>query len=219
MGSTERKEKERELRRTDIVEAAERIFFAKGYNSATMDDVAKEAQFSKRTVYIYFNSKEQIYFEIMARGYRKLLGLLEVSCSGLNAPEEIRQMGRTFYRFGREYPDYFNAIMEYENGEMDFLKGVPDSSREECYALGERVMGRLVDALARGKAEGSLEVGGDVHRTALVLWAAMVGVFNTARRKKLYLGHYYSITQEELIEEAFGFLIRSISIPDRRESR
>jgi AcrR family transcriptional regulator len=42
-----------------------------------MDDVAKEAEFSKRTVYVYFNSKEQIYFEVMIRGYRLLINMLK----------------------------------------------------------------------------------------------------------------------------------------------
>ena len=59
MGIADRKERQKEIRRTDIIEAAERVIFANGYAAATMDDVAKEAQFSKRTVYIYFDSKEQ----------------------------------------------------------------------------------------------------------------------------------------------------------------
>ena len=54
MGINERKEKEREIRRKDIIEAAERLFFTKGYNNTTMDDVAKEAEFSKRTVLCLF---------------------------------------------------------------------------------------------------------------------------------------------------------------------
>lgn len=214
MGSLNRKEREKEIRRTDIIEAAERIFFAKGYSAATMDDVAKEAQFSKRTVYIYFNSKEQIYFEIMARGYRRLLEMMEQSgdtTGSTGAPEEIRRMAWLFYRFGQEFPDYFQAIMEYENGEMDFLKGVPDSSREECYALGERIMERLIAALERGLAEGTLSFDNGSRRTALVLWAAIVGLFTMARRKQRYLDHYYNTTEEQLITEAFGLLLRSIT--------
>ncbi|RAV05626.1 TetR/AcrR family transcriptional regulator [Paenibacillus sp. YN15] len=216
MGSADRKEREKEIRRTDIIEAAERIIFAKGYDAATMDDVAKEAQFSKRTVYIYFNSKEQIYFEIMARGYRRLLELLEQDGTGSpagSAPEEIRRIGWLFYRFGIEFPDYFQAIMEYENGEMDFLKGVPDSSREECYALGEKIMERLISILDRGLAEETLRFEGDSRRTALVLWASIVGIFNMARRKKHYLEHYYQTTGEQLISEAFDLLLRSIARP------
>ncbi len=68
MGINERKEKEKDIRRNDIIEAAEKVFFKKGYSQATMDDVAKEAEFSKRTLYVYFNSKEQLHFEIMIKG-------------------------------------------------------------------------------------------------------------------------------------------------------
>lgn len=212
MTGTSRKERERELRRTEIIEAAERIIFEKGYYAATMDDVAKEAQFSKRTVYMYFNSKEQIYFEIMTRGYRRLLHLLEQDeGSTLSAPEEILQLGWTYYRFGQEYPDYYQAIMEYENGEMDFAKGVPDASREACYELGEQVMNRLVTMLERGKAEGTLHYDEAPRQVGLVLWASMTGVLNIAKRKRLYLDHYFHTTQEELIREAFLLLLRSIT--------
>ena len=104
------------MRRSDIIEAAERIFFTKGYDLATMDDVAKEAEFSKRTIYVYFNSKEQIYFEIMIRGYRLLIGMLKADLEKVkasNAIEKIKQMAETLYKFSCDYPEYFKAIMEY----------------------------------------------------------------------------------------------------------
>lgn len=213
MGSSERREKEKEIRRTDIIEAAEKVFFAKGYDNATMDDVAKTAEFSKRTVYIYFNSKEQIYFEIMTRGYRRLIDMLNDNMhneNGRNAIDEIKQMSLTFYRFNREYPDYFKAIMEYENGELDFQKGVPDASKEECYELGEKIMGHLIGLLRRGIAEGSVRGDLDADNTALVLWACMIGIFNTARRKENYIKNYYRMTPDGLISKAFELIIRSI---------
>ncbi|TEB07882.1 HTH-type transcriptional repressor NicS [Pelotomaculum schinkii] len=213
MGINERKEKEKEIRRNDIIEAAERIFFTKGYDHATMDDVAKEAEFSKRTVYVYFNSKEQIYFKIMTRGYKLLIGMLkddlqrEKAC---NAIEEIRQISLTLYRFSKDYPEYFKAIMEYENGELDFQKGIPDQSREECYALGEEILGHLTGTLEKGIAEGSIRSDLDVVKTALVLWACMIGVFNTAKKKENYIKNYHRTTPEELISAAFQLIVRSI---------
>ena len=213
MGINERKEKEKEIRRNDIIEAAERIFFKKGYDNATMDDVAKEAEFSKRTVYVYFNSKEQIYFEIMTRGYKLLIGMLkddsqrEKAC---NAIEGIRQISLTLYRFSKDYPEYFKAIMEYENGELDFQKGIPNQSREECYVLGEEILGHLTGALEKGIAEDCIRSDLDVVKTALVLWACMIGVFNTAKKKENYIMNYHSTTPEELVSAAFEFIIRSI---------
>lgn len=98
MGRKERSQKEKELRRGDIIDAAERVFFSKGYENASMDEVAKEAEFSKRTVYMYFSGKEQIYYEIMIRGYRLLIDMLEAGFEEKkpqNAVEELRcKIGR-----------------------------------------------------------------------------------------------------------------------------
>lgn len=119
-------------------------------------------------------------------------------------------MALTLQRFSLTHPDYFRAIMEYENGELDFKNDVPDPSREACYELGEQVMGRLIGILNKGMAEGS--VRSDIHpeKTALVLWACTVGVFNTAGKKGNYIRNYYNTTSEDLVAEAYHLLIRSI---------
>jgi AcrR family transcriptional regulator len=79
-----------------------------------MDEAAKEAEFSKRTVYVYVDSKEQIYFEIMIRGYRLLIEMIEKSFQEnlpQNALEELHCIFFTFFRFSTAYPEYFKAIM------------------------------------------------------------------------------------------------------------
>lgn len=213
MGTSERKEKEKEIRRRDIIDAAERVFFAKGYDLATMDDVAKEAEFSKRTIYVYFNSKEQIYFEIMIRGYKLLIEMLKNDLQTEQAGkaiEKIKQMGTTLYAFNSDYPEYFTAIMEYENGELDFQNGVTDESREECYALGEEIFEHLIRTLQIGIEEGTFRSDLNVVKTALVLWSCMVGVFNTAKKKEIYIRNYHRVTSEELVSAAFQLIIRSI---------
>lgn len=213
MGSSERREKEKEIRRKDILDAAERIFFTKGYHSATMDDVAKEAEYSKRTVYVYFSGKEQIYFEIMIRGYRLLTEMLEADLQkekARTAIGEIRRIASALYRFSSRDPEYFDAIIEYENSALDFQKNIPDHSREECYALGEHILGYLIDALKKGIAEGSVRGDLNAERTALSLWACIVGVFRTAKKKKYYLESCHGIRPEDLVSEAFDLMIRSI---------
>jgi len=213
LGSNERKEKEKEIRRKDIIDAAERVFFTKGYNYATMDDVAKAAEYSKRTVYVYFSGKEQIYFEIMIRGYRLLMEMLEANRQkdkAHTAIEEIREMASALYRFSLDYSEYFDAIMEYENSALDFQKGIPDHAKEECYALGEQILGYLMDALKQGIAEGSVRSDLNIKHTALALWACIIGVFNTAKKKKYYLENYHGIKPEDLVSEAFHMMIRSI---------
>lgn len=215
MGADERREKEKHIRRNDIIEAAESVFFTKGYVTATMDDVASAAEFSKRTIYVYFNSKEQLYFEIMIRGYKLLLSQLKEDLqqeSVKNAADKIRQIANTLYRFDKEHTEYFNAIMNYENREIDFQNNIPDESRDECYAIGEKILGYLTEALQEGIRDKLLKPDLKVRKTALVLWSCMLGIFNTVKKKEKYIWNYHNITSEELVTEAFQLLLGSIKI-------
>ncbi len=213
MGVQERKEQGRQLRRKDIVDAAEKVFFSKGYEAATMDDVARQAEFSKRTVYVYFRSKEQLYFEIMVRGYRILnqrIGVVLGENPGLGAREKIRLIGKTLYEFGVNHPNHFDAIMNYENGEKDFQEGVPDGPRQECYSLGEELFGYLVVSLADGVKEGEFRADIDVVSTAIILWACTLGLFNTLGKKKAYLEHYHARNAENLVEDGMDMLLQTL---------
>ena len=213
MGISDRKEKEKKIRSNDIIDAAEKVIFLKGYELATMDDIAKEAEFSKRTIYIYFNSKEQLYFEIMVRGYRILIEMIEnalTAASEQNSLDRLKQIGITMYQFGTEYPYYFDAIICYENGEKDFVNGIPDKSREECYALGEKIFGYLTAALAKGIEEGVIRSELDISSTAIVLWSCTIGLFSILRKKRNYIENYHKRNPEKLLTDGLDMIMMSI---------
>ncbi|WP_028324143.1 TetR/AcrR family transcriptional regulator [Desulfatirhabdium butyrativorans] len=67
MGITERKERERERRRQQILIAARRVFSSRGYTRSTMEDIAKEAELSPGTIYLYFKSKDELYASLSVR--------------------------------------------------------------------------------------------------------------------------------------------------------
>ncbi|SHO48890.1 TetR/AcrR family transcriptional regulator [Anaerocolumna xylanovorans] len=213
MGTIERKAKEKEIRKDDIIQAAEHVFFTKGYSASTMDDVAKEAQFSKRTLYMYFSSKEQIYFEIMTRGYRLFLAMLvsENADSGSKNPlEGLKALFYKFYSFSKEYPHHFQAIMEYQNREIDFSSTITSKSKEECYQLGEEVLKHLIKLLREGISDGTFLSVLNPEKTALILWSCTLGIFNTADKKENYLKNYYNLTGEELINGSYSLILGSI---------
>ena len=56
MVTARRKEREKEQRRNEIVDAAEKLFFEKGYEGVSMDDVARDAELAKGTLYLYFKN-------------------------------------------------------------------------------------------------------------------------------------------------------------------
>ena len=77
MGIAERKKKEKERRRQQILVAAKRVFSIKGFSKATMEDIAREAELSPGTLYIYFKNKEDLYASLSLRILQFLVIRLE----------------------------------------------------------------------------------------------------------------------------------------------
>ncbi|MGA2775821.1 MAG: TetR/AcrR family transcriptional regulator [Candidatus Omnitrophota bacterium] len=71
-----RKERHRFLRKTDIIRAAEHVFALKGFHKATIQDIARQAQYATGTVYLYFEDKASLYFSIIEEKIRELLHIL-----------------------------------------------------------------------------------------------------------------------------------------------
>src|ERR1700693_2056602 len=55
-----------EFRQSEIITAARKVFAEKGYVAATVDEIAARAALAKGTIYLYFESKEQIYNAVLA---------------------------------------------------------------------------------------------------------------------------------------------------------
>jgi AcrR family transcriptional regulator len=58
------------LTRKQILDGAYRLFRRRGYSRVTMDDIAAEARFTKRTLYHHFNSKDQLLAEVLAEQHQ-----------------------------------------------------------------------------------------------------------------------------------------------------
>ena len=77
MGIQERKEREKERRRQQIMVAAKRVFSDRGFTKATMEDIAQEAELSPGTLYLYFKNKEELYASLSLRILQYLLLRIE----------------------------------------------------------------------------------------------------------------------------------------------
>ncbi|MEM9055413.1 MAG: TetR/AcrR family transcriptional regulator [Pseudomonadota bacterium] len=94
-----KREQQKEARRTALVNAALAVFSRVGFAAAKMDDVAEEAGVSKGTVYLYFESKEQL-FDAMVKA--KMSPMLDQVAANLAKPaasatERLKQHLRFFY--------------------------------------------------------------------------------------------------------------------------
>lgn len=78
-GKLHRKDRERLAKRREIVEAARLVFARHGYDNATLEEIAVEAEFAKGTIYNYFESKEALLVEIIDGMMRDIADLARSS--------------------------------------------------------------------------------------------------------------------------------------------
>jgi AcrR family transcriptional regulator len=96
----EREEWRRERFRRSIIEAAERAIVRKGYSAVTMDDVAREAQLSKATLYHYFRGKGELIVEILAHFFEEIdAEVQKISLLPISAREKLKKGIRFYLQF------------------------------------------------------------------------------------------------------------------------
>lgn len=210
MGTTERKEKEKIIRREDIINAAEKVFFLKGYEQSTMDEVAKTAEYSKRTLYFYFQSKEQLLQAIIFRAYRTLNVMINEALSDkvhLNGLAKLKLLGETFIEFINCHPKYFETIVIYNSSRSELSAN--DEFKKASYNEGERTLYLLVNVIEEGINDNSIKNDIHIQKTAFVLYANVIGISSLILNKEGYLLEHHLVAKE-LVQEMFDFVERSI---------
>lgn len=206
MGIKERREREREQRRNDIVDAAEQVFFTRGLANATMDEVAEVAELSKGTLYLYFKNKEDLYFAIVARANAILNEMFEsVYRSQGNGFEKIRGIGEAYCEFAEKHSKYFNAMLYFESTEFgDEFESSPFA--EACFAQSHRIFDIVINVLKLGIADGTIRPDIDPNMVATILWAQSTGVLQIAQNRGDHLKTYHAVDPKEMIRFSIDFI-------------
>ncbi len=96
-----------EFRRAEILAAARKVFAARGFRDATLEEVAQEAGLAKGTLYLYFSSKEEMFWDIFRGSIMEMQERLAAVLAGAgNAEEKIRAGLRVRFECLREDQDF-----------------------------------------------------------------------------------------------------------------
>lgn len=154
MGLKERKEREKEKRRDEIINAGSKIFLKKGFMGATMNEIARECELSKGTLYLYFNSKEHLFFSIVLIALTEMYNLMKNSQEELEDPlERMTMIGNAYETFYDRYPEYFRILarmldMEFDFNVKNFELGL--SIQEKNNEIWELMTKIIVDGIGSG---------------------------------------------------------------------
>ena len=208
MGVAERKERERERRRQDILDAAETVFFSKGLHQATMDEVAEAAELSKGTLYLYFKSKEELFYGINCRGAEILKTMFDEAFEkNETGRDKLLAIGRAYIRFAKEHTDYFNAMMHHHSHAAEGVDS--ESMHNSCPAEDKNVIKVVADAVRIGQKDGTITSDGDPLRLAFLLWGQTTGVIEVITHEKVHLDAM-DLDCDTLIEDHFQFAARGL---------
>jgi AcrR family transcriptional regulator len=199
-----RKKREKDQRVNGILTAAKKVFFAKGYQRTTMDEIALEAEISKPTIYQYFRTKDELYSALM-------LPFLEDFGSRFVLIRH--KLGAEKYRTGKAFVrDIFRAFLEsYEAApdslrvantffqHSDLINELSDASRAVISSRGKYDFELAREILQEGVSQGLIR---DIDTYALsdIIWGLLLGITQVMDMKAVKLGDTDKYLRATLLE-------------------
>jgi AcrR family transcriptional regulator len=141
-----------QFRCAGILAAARKVFAEKGFNAATVDQIADEAGVAKGTLYLYFPSKRDIYLAAFREGIEELAAASrEAMASRTTLADKLRAFIGTRLRYVEEHRDFYK-IYHSEFGNLTH----PGASDSWFLTLYREQLGLLDDLLRQGVERGEL---------------------------------------------------------------
>ena len=134
-----------EFRSAEILSAARKVFAVRGFNDATVDEIAAAAEMAKGTVYLYFSSKKDIYLAALKHG---LMELREQTRQNMAAAQGIRAKLHSFIRTRLEYAEANHDFIKIYHSEFGNLTNaaICDSEFQQLYLEQAKFLERVLQA-------------------------------------------------------------------------
>jgi AcrR family transcriptional regulator len=180
-----------------ILDIATEEFVEKGLAGARIDEIAGKA--TKRKIYYYFGSKDELYRAVLQRAYRRVRASENtVDVTSGSAADALRRLIEHDVRYHSQNPDLVRLVMNeniYRAEHLKQIEGMPAGNRP--------IIDLLSKIIARGEAEGVFRTGIDpidlhMNMTALA---------------------FYNISNQFTFSHNFGVDMTSPAAIDRRAAQ
>jgi AcrR family transcriptional regulator len=195
MGVQERRARQKEGIREEILDAARSLFVKEGYEHVSMRKIAEKIEYAPGTIYLYFRDKAEILERLCEETFSKLEQRMQAINADPSDPlEGLRRGLRTYVQFGIDNPHHY--IVSFVQA-----KQLPQDDQPKA---GERCFDHLRGAVQRCIDAGQLNCQ-DVEEVAQALWAGAHGVTTL-----LITASFPFIEQNRLIDRVVHILIEGI---------
>jgi AcrR family transcriptional regulator len=210
MGIEERKQREREERRKQIVDAAEKVFSTKGFGGATIESIADEAELSPATLYLYFKNKDELYASLNLRMLEVLVEKVEGVChhDELDPEQKIRALEKALYEVYAHDPVNVINVLRFQSSEA--LRNLSPELSSQIKNGARNYLRAIAGIFEEGVEKG---VFLDRHPTAFadVVWALFAGLVLWEHTKKGF------DAKKDFLRPTLGLAIEIISRGIKRD--
>jgi TetR/AcrR family transcriptional regulator len=209
MGIHERKEREKEQRREEIIAAAQKVFFEKGLQSSTMDDIAEAAELSKGTLYLYYKSKEDLYLAVMICGMEILAGMFEkVINSGEAVIGRMMKLGEAYEDFFRTHRNFFRMFRFFEN--PLFHTQVTEEMNQLCQTSNQKIWASVIGLIEQGIKQGLIRSDLTAAETGVILWSNSNALMYRLDVQEDHWKTKFGVDLNEVLHKSNTLLLESI---------
>jgi len=183
MGSIERRQREKEQRREQILNTARELLFKKGIDATSMNQIAKNAELSVGTLYLYFKNKESLFAALQEEGLTLLCDKIkEESEKGSTPRETLEKIALAYMDFSEEHRKYFD-IMNYFLSSPEIVFSTRLKTRVDKHV--NRILSLVEDALKNGVLKDADDR--EIKRMAVVFCSNLHGMLQFKKLRNTVL--------------------------------
>jgi len=202
-----KKERLSAFNRDNILSASKRLFLEKGIARTTLDDISKEADYSKSTVYVYFKSKDEIYNHIILEHFEILkVAISEALRNAPGFPDGYFAVCDALTEGYKAYPLFFESIL----GEIKIPDDESGTVLVQIYKVGEEINKIIENYLINCVAAKHISLDMPPLQAAFILWASITGIITIAHKKEAYINKALGAAKENFMQDGFSLILKSI---------
>ena len=173
----EKRKKEKENRKNTILKAARKLFFERGFKSVTVDDIASKSEVSKGSIYLCFESKEEIYAQILIADNQALYKrVVNFSSTAATASQLLLEYSRIYVNFFLDDPELFRILMTFmmQTGQMNLT----EKQNAELILSTNQNINIISEIIQKGVASGEFSPIDNIWRMQNAIWGMLNGIIS-----------------------------------------
>lgn len=172
-----KKEREKENRRNTILKAARRLFFDRGFKAVTVDSIAEKSEISKGSIYLCFESKEEIYTQILIAENSSLYDRIKnFTAIEASASQLLHEYARIYVDFFFNDKELFRILMTFmmQTGNMHLT----EKQSLELIRSTNRNISIISQILQKGIDSGEFAPLSNVWQMQNSIWGMLNGIIS-----------------------------------------